>query len=188
MWDRQLLLLFSSSGVISVTPAYYCSWCYWRGQTMTYLTSQVHSEVLLWVGCHSLLLWFLWVSSKPCGFQYVKAAVCFSSLTSLIQLLLLQCARGLTPCRRVTIVMIHCHDQSNLGWQGFIWLVLHLRAGTQRWSWCRGLGGMGLTGLLLIDCSACILVEPRTLLLWVFPRFTHRIPWSFPCTSVQLYS
>ena len=36
------------------------------------------------------------------------------------------------------------------------------QAGTWRQSWCRGLGGRLFTSLLLMACSACLLIEPRT--------------------------
>ena len=67
-------------------------------------------------------------------------------------------------------------SKSKLGRKGFIWLALpdhspsleEVRTGTQAElesggrSWCRGHGGVLLTGLLPMACSACFLVEPRT--------------------------
>jgi hypothetical protein len=52
------------------------------------------------------------------------------------------------------------------------------RSGSRRW--CRGYGGMLLTGLLPLACSACFLVEPKTtspgiappIMAWALP------PWS----------
>jgi hypothetical protein len=48
--------------------------------------------------------------------------------------------------------------------------LLFITKGSQDWnssrsgsrSWCRGHGGMCLTGLLPLACSACSLIEPKT--------------------------
>ena len=48
--------------------------------------------------------------------------------------------------------------------------LLFITEGSQDWnssragssSWCRGHGGMFLTGLLALACSACFLIEPKT--------------------------
>jgi hypothetical protein len=48
--------------------------------------------------------------------------------------------------------------------------LLFITKGNQDWnssrsenrSWCRGLGGMLLTGLILLLCSAFFLIEPKT--------------------------
>ena len=72
--------------------------------------------------------------------------------------------------------MIKGHDQSSLGREGFVWLMLphhssslkEVRTGTQAGqepkgrSWCRGHGGALLTGFLIMACSACFLMESRT--------------------------
>jgi hypothetical protein len=63
--------------------------------------------------------------------------------------------------------------KSSLGREGFAQLTSHtavhhprevgwkkLRAGTWGWSWCRGHGGVLLTGLLIMACSVCFLLEP----------------------------
>jgi hypothetical protein len=68
------------------------------------------------------------------------------------------------------------HNQSNLGRNGFIWLTLlhhcssqkEVRTGTQAGkkrgdrSWCWDHAWMLVTGLLIMTCSACFLIEPRT--------------------------
>ena len=49
-------------------------------------------------------------------------------------------------------------------------MLLFITKGSQDWnssrsgsrSWCRGHGGMFLTGLLPLACSACSLIEPKT--------------------------
>jgi hypothetical protein len=67
-------------------------------------------------------------------------------------------------------------SRSKLGRKGFIQLTLphccsslkEVRTGTHTGhklggrSWCRGQGEMLLIGLLLLACSACFLIEPRT--------------------------
>jgi hypothetical protein len=66
------------------------------------------------------------------------------------------------------------HDQeSSWGGKGLFSLHFHTaihHQGSQDWnsgrsesrSWCRGHGGMFFTGLLLLACSACSLMEPKT--------------------------
>jgi hypothetical protein len=68
----------------------------------------------------------------------------------------------------------HHEPRSKLGRKGFIRLtlptLLFITKGSQDWnssragsrSWCRGHGGMLLSGLLPLACSACFLIEPRT--------------------------
>jgi hypothetical protein len=64
--------------------------------------------------------------------------------------------------------------------------LLFITKGSQDWnssrsesrSWCRGHGGMFLTGLLPLACSACSLIEPRLLAQrWHHPQGAL-IPWS----------
>lgn len=84
---------------------------------------------------------------------------------------------NVTACFKVTtVVVIKHYDQKHLGRKGFIVLMLsyhmssskEVMTGTQAWqepggrSWCRGRGGMLLTGLLPMACSACFLMESRT--------------------------
>jgi len=65
------------------------------------------------------------------------------------------------------------HDQANLGRTGFIWIMLHIvvyhqsedrnskqQKPTGR-SWCRCNGGVLLTGLLFMACSAFQDYQPR---------------------------
>jgi hypothetical protein len=61
--------------------------------------------------------------------------------------------------------------------------LLFITKGCQDWSssrsgsrsWCRGHGGMLLTGLLHLACSACSLIEPRTTSLGMEPP-----QWALP--------
>jgi len=73
----------------------------------------------------------------------------------------------------VFLFLHKCHDQeTSWGGKGLFSLHFHIAVHHQRsqdWnshragsrSWCRGLGGMLLTGLLPLACSACSLIEPR---------------------------
>ena len=66
------------------------------------------------------------------------------------------------------------HDQeANWAGKGLFSLHFHIAVhhqGSQKWnssrsesrSWCRGHGGMFLFALLLLACSACFLIEPKT--------------------------
>jgi hypothetical protein len=59
--------------------------------------------------------------------------------------------------------------------------------GSQNWnssrsgsrSWCSGHGGMLLTGLLPLACSACSLIEPR-----LPAQRWHHLQWAFPPWSL----
>jgi hypothetical protein len=74
---------------------------------------------------------------------------------------------------RVSIPAQTLWPRSKLGRKGFIQLtlstLLFITKGSGDWnssrsgsrSWCRGHGGMLLTGLLPLACSACSLIEPR---------------------------
>ena len=60
--------------------------------------------------------------------------------------------------------------KSKLGREGFIWLTLLYHCSSLKGcqdkkpgrSKCRGCGGVVLTGLFFMACSACFLIEPRT--------------------------
>jgi hypothetical protein len=65
-------------------------------------------------------------------------------------------------------------------------MLLFITKGSQDWNssrsgsrnWCRGHGGMFLTGLLLLACSACSLIEPRLpAQRWSHPQGAFP-PWS----------
>jgi hypothetical protein len=88
---------------------------------------------------------------------------------------------------RVSIPAQTSWPRNKLGRKGFIQLILphccwspkEVRAGTQAGqelggrSWCRGHGGMFLTGLLLLTCSACFLIEPKAIAQgWRHPQWT----------------
>jgi hypothetical protein len=53
-------------------------------------------------------------------------------------------------------------------------------------SWCRGHRGMFFTGLLLLACSACFLIEPKTASLEMVPPTLGPPPWSL--IEKMLYS
>jgi len=73
---------------------------------------------------------------------------------------------------RVSIPAQTSRPRSKSGRKGLIQhsTLLFITKGSQDWnshrsgsrSWCRGHGGMLLTGLLPLACSACFLIEPRT--------------------------
>ena len=104
---------------------------------------------------------------------------------------------------RDNIAVMKYHDQSDLGRKGFIKAVCSYHcwgnspgAGTQRQSWCRGCGGVLLTGLLgLISCSTRT-TSPRVatpIMGWALlhgslrkcptglPAYTY-LPW--PCRDI----
>ena len=62
-------------------------------------------------------------------------------------------------------------------YSAYISSLLFIPKGSQDWkpsrsgsrSWCRGHGGMLLTGLLPLPCSACFLIEPKTTSLGMAP-------------------
>jgi len=76
-------------------------------------------------------------------------------------------------------------------------MLLFITKGSQDWnssrsasrSWCRGHGGMLLTGLLLLTCSACFLIEPKTtspgmaplIMGWALPPWSlvEKMPYSW---------
>jgi hypothetical protein len=73
-------------------------------------------------------------------------------------------------------------------YSAYISTLLFITKGSQDWnssrsgsrSWCRGHGGMLLTGLLPLACSACFLIEP-----WAgSPGTTHNGP-SHPWSLVE---
>jgi hypothetical protein len=80
-----------------------------------------------------------------------------------------------TVFTKVTVAVMKHHDQSHLRKKGFIRSMLHLHCvslrevgtGTQTGqgpagrSGCRGHGGVLLTGLFIMACSAGSLLEPR---------------------------
>ena len=87
----------------------------------------------------------------------------------------------------VCIAAMKHHDQSKLGRKGFIPLTFmqhcsslrEVRAGCQTGqehggrSWCRGHEGVLLTDLLIMACSACFRIEPRTTSPgWHHPQWT----------------
>jgi hypothetical protein len=61
-------------------------------------------------------------------------------------------------------------------------------------SWCRSHGGMLLTGLLIMACSACFLIEPRTTsprmasptMGWALPNqsLIKKMPYSLACSPI----
>jgi hypothetical protein len=63
------------------------------------------------------------------------------------------------------------HEPEKLGEERKGLLELHFHSTVHHWrksgrdpggrSWCRGHGGMLLTGLLIMACSPCFLIEPR---------------------------
>ena len=73
-------------------------------------------------------------------------------------------------------IHFYYHDQSNLGMKGFIWLTLILsllltegipdrnsnRAGTWRPELMQRPWRVLLSGLVIMACSVCFLIEPRT--------------------------
>jgi hypothetical protein len=91
---------------------------------------------------------------------------------------------------RVSILAQTSWPRNKLGRKGFIQLTLStlllITKGSQDWnssrsgnrSWYRGHGGILLTGLLLLACSACFLIEPKT----TSPEMVHPQgdlpPWS----------
>jgi len=96
--------------------------------------------------------------------------------------------------RATTAVMKH-HDQKQFGKKGFLCLILpyhcssskEVRTGTQTGQepegrgWGRGHGGMLFTSLLLMDCSAWFLIDPRTTSPGTAPP---RVGWALPHQSL----
>ena len=71
-------------------------------------------------------------------------------------------------------------------YSAYVSTLLFITKGSQDWnssrsgsrSWCRGHGGMFFTGLLLLACSACSLIEPRLpAQRWSHPQGAFP-PWS----------
>jgi hypothetical protein len=92
---------------------------------------------------------------------------------------------------RVSIPAQTSWPRSKLGRKGFIWLTLpcccsspkEVRTGTQAGQeagadWCRGHGGMFFTGLPHLACSACSLIEPKTISPEMVPPTRALSPWS----------
>ena len=87
----------------------------------------------------------------------------------------------------------YCYDQtSKFGRKGFTLLnscssLKEIRTGTHTGqeaggrSWCRGHGGVLLTGLLPVACSTCFLIEPRTTRAGMTPP---TMGWALPHWSV----
>jgi len=77
------------------------------------------------------------------------------------------------------------HDQKKLGKERLYFNYTFLRIGTQTGqepggrSWYRGHGGILLTGLLLMACSACLLIHSKT----TSPEW-HLSQWAGPSLSV----
>jgi hypothetical protein len=77
-------------------------------------------------------------------------------------------------CPRVSLAVIKYHEQKQLGGESVYFTyssTLQSISGVglgksgqdpRGRSWCRGHGRMLLTGLLIMACSACLLIEPRT--------------------------
>ena len=90
---------------------------------------------------------------------------------------------------RVSIPAKTSWQEASWGGKGLFGLHFHAAVhhqGSQDWnssrsgsrSWCRGHGGMWLTGLLPLACSACFLIEPKTTSLgWHHPQWALP-PWS----------
>jgi hypothetical protein len=90
---------------------------------------------------------------------------------------------------RVSIPAQTSRPRSTWGGKGLFSLYFHTAVhhqGSQDWnssrsgsrSWCRGHGGMLLTGLLPLACSACSLIEPRLpAQRWSHPQGAFP-PWS----------
>jgi hypothetical protein len=63
------------------------------------------------------------------------------------------------------------------GYSAYTSMLLFITKGSQDWnsskarsrSWCRGHGGMLLTGLLPLACSTCLLIEPKTTIPGMVP-------------------
>jgi hypothetical protein len=98
-------------------------------------------------------------------------------------------------------LFLHKHHDQEVSWGGTGLFSLHFHTavhhqGIQDWnssrsgsrSWCRGHGGMFITGLLPLACSACSLIEPRL----PAQRWHHPLgdlpPWSLiekmPCSWI----
>jgi hypothetical protein len=78
-------------------------------------------------------------------------------------------------CLSKFLLFLNKHHDQDASWGGKGLFSLHFHTavhhqGSQDWnssrsgsrSWCRGHGGMFLTGLLPLTCSACFLIEPKT--------------------------
>jgi hypothetical protein len=91
----------------------------------------------------------------------------------------------------LTIAVIKHHDQSKMGGKAHTATALVITEGSrdrnlkrqesEGRSWCRGHGGVLLAGLLPMACSACFLIEPRTISLGVAPPM---MGWVFSCQSL----
>ena len=107
------------------------------------------------VGCRFVLLTVSFVLQKLCNFMrsYLSILDCLS--------------QGFYSWTK------HHDQEASWGGKGLFSLHFHIAVHYQRrqdWnsrrsgsrSWCRGHGGMFLTGLLPLACSACFLIEPKT--------------------------
>jgi hypothetical protein len=84
------------------------------------------------------------------------------------------CSQGFYPC---TNSMTKMHAGEERVYTAYTSMLLFITKGCQDWnssrsesgSWCRGRGGMFLTGLLPLACSFCSLTEPKTTSLGMAP-------------------
>ena len=90
---------------------------------------------------------------------------------------------------RVPIPAQTSWPRSSWGGKGLFGLYFHIAVHHQRsqdWnssrseirSWCRSHGGMFLTGLPFLACSACSLIEPKTTSSEMVPFIRGLSPWS----------
>jgi len=101
---------------------------------------------------------------------------------------------------RVSIPAQTPWPRSKLGRKGFIQLTLPHRSsspkGSHNWnssrsgsrSWCRDHGGILLTGLLPLACSACCLIEPKTTSPGTVPPKIGRVLPPWPLLEKMPYS
>ena len=104
---------------------------------------------------------------------------------SVALVLLLNCClgQGFSSC---TNIMTKNQVEEEKVYSAYTSTLLFITKGSQDWnssrsgsrSWCRGHGGMLLTGLLPLACSACSLIEPRLpAQRWSHPQGAFP-PWS----------
>jgi hypothetical protein len=142
-------------------------------KTIVKLEQWSSNEIILWLGSpqHEVsALLRLRVSDLKAN-MCIHVNITYTMISGIPQYLLLGADKGLNQgfysCTK------HHDQEASWGGKGLFSLHFHIAVhhqGSQDWnssrsgsrSWFRGHGGMLLTGLLPLACSACSLIEPKT--------------------------